>query len=182
MSLFHIVVCGSLVPDPLQTLEPIETPQGPALKNEMMLPAVLDPWAAHALWLAQGSRFDAALALLDGDLPARREALTQLQALGAEAVAQPLRRQLLAEGVRGMSRGPYNHVRKDPLGLTQRERQVAQLLAEGCSNAEIAARVHRSQRTVAHHVSAVLAKLGVTQRAAVAAHLAAAGLNPQPAD
>ncbi|OGB00261.1 MAG: hypothetical protein A3E25_23980 [Burkholderiales bacterium RIFCSPHIGHO2_12_FULL_69_20] len=137
---------------------------------------------AHALWLAQGSRFDAALALLDGDLPARREALTQLQALGAEAVAQPLRRQLLAEGVRGMSRGPYNHVRKDPLGLTQRERQVAQLLAEGCSNAEIAARVHRSQRTVAHHVSAVLAKLGVTQRAAVAAHLAAAGLNPQPAD
>ena len=52
MSPLHIVVCGSLVPDPLQTLEPIETPQGPALKNEMMLPAVLDPWAAHALYEA----------------------------------------------------------------------------------------------------------------------------------
>jgi electron transfer flavoprotein beta subunit len=36
----------------LQTLEPIQTPTGPALKNEMMLPAVLDPWAAHALYEA----------------------------------------------------------------------------------------------------------------------------------
>jgi electron transfer flavoprotein beta subunit len=49
---FHIVVCGSLVPDPLQTLEPMAGPQGPALKNEMMLPSVLDPWAAHALYEA----------------------------------------------------------------------------------------------------------------------------------
>ncbi len=49
---FQIVVCGSVVPDPLQTLEPVSTPAGPALKNEMMLPAVLDPWAGHALYEA----------------------------------------------------------------------------------------------------------------------------------
>ena len=49
---FHIVVCGSIVPDPLQTLEPVTGPAGPALKNEMMLPAVLDPWAGHALYEA----------------------------------------------------------------------------------------------------------------------------------
>ena len=49
---YQIVVCGSLVPDPLQTLEPVTTPTGPALKNEMMLPAVLDPWAGHALFEA----------------------------------------------------------------------------------------------------------------------------------
>ena len=49
---YQIVVCGSVVPDPLQTLEPIETPAGPALKNEAMLPAVLDPWASHALYEA----------------------------------------------------------------------------------------------------------------------------------
>jgi electron transfer flavoprotein beta subunit len=48
----QIVVCGSIVPDPLQTLEPITTPNGPSLKNESMLPAVLDPWAAHALFEA----------------------------------------------------------------------------------------------------------------------------------
>jgi electron transfer flavoprotein beta subunit len=52
MPSYHIVVCGSLVPDPLQTLEPISTPTGPALKNEMMLPAMLDPWAGHALFEA----------------------------------------------------------------------------------------------------------------------------------
>ncbi len=51
-SAFDIVVCGSLVPDPLQTLEPVETPKGPGLKNELMLPSVLDPWAAHALYEA----------------------------------------------------------------------------------------------------------------------------------
>ena len=49
---YHIVVCAGIVPDPLQTLEPIVGPQGPALKNEMMLPAVLDPWAKHALFEA----------------------------------------------------------------------------------------------------------------------------------
>ncbi len=49
---FQLVVCGSLVPDPLQTLEPILAPTGPALKNEMLLPAVLDPWAGHALFEA----------------------------------------------------------------------------------------------------------------------------------
>ncbi len=49
---FNVVVCGSLVPDPLQTLEPIQGPTGPALKNEMMLPSVLDPWAGHALYEA----------------------------------------------------------------------------------------------------------------------------------
>jgi electron transfer flavoprotein beta subunit len=49
---FQIIVLGSVVPDPLQTLEPVGTPTGPALKNEMMLPAVLDPWAGHALYEA----------------------------------------------------------------------------------------------------------------------------------
>jgi electron transfer flavoprotein beta subunit len=52
MSPLHIVVCGSVVPDPLQTLEPVAGPQGPALRNEAMLPHVLDPWAAHALYEA----------------------------------------------------------------------------------------------------------------------------------
>ena len=46
---YQIVVCGSIVPDPLQTLEPVA---GPSLKNEMMLPAILDPWASHALFEA----------------------------------------------------------------------------------------------------------------------------------
>src|SRR5512136_2369750 len=49
---YHVVVCAGIVPDPLQTLEPVTGPTGPGLKNEMMLPAVLDPWASHALYEA----------------------------------------------------------------------------------------------------------------------------------
>ncbi len=49
---YHIVVCAGVIPDPLQTLEPVITSAGPGLKNEMMLPAVLDPWASHALYEA----------------------------------------------------------------------------------------------------------------------------------
>jgi len=51
-NIFHIVVCAGIVPDPLQTLEPIAGPTGPGLKNEMVLPAVLDPWAASSLYEA----------------------------------------------------------------------------------------------------------------------------------
>lgn len=50
--IYQIIVCGGIVPDPLQTLEPITTPTGPALKNELLLPAILDPWAGHALYEA----------------------------------------------------------------------------------------------------------------------------------
>ena len=48
----HIVVCAGIVPDPLQTLEPVTSSTGPAIKNEMILPAVLDPWASNALYEA----------------------------------------------------------------------------------------------------------------------------------
>src|SRR5512141_685521 len=49
---YQIVVCGSIGPHPLQTLESVNGASGPALRNEMMLPAVLDPWAGHALFEA----------------------------------------------------------------------------------------------------------------------------------
>lgn len=74
----NIVVCGSLVPDPLQALEPVQTPQGPGLKNEQMLPSVLDPWAACALYEA------AALA------KARPGSKVTLVALGPKAKLQQL--------------------------------------------------------------------------------------------
>ena len=51
-NVLHIVVCAGIVPDPLQTLEPVTGPNGPGLKNEMVLPSVLDPWAACALYEA----------------------------------------------------------------------------------------------------------------------------------
>jgi len=49
---YQMVVCGGVVPDPLQTLEPVVGPAGPALRNELVLPGWLDPWASHALYEA----------------------------------------------------------------------------------------------------------------------------------
>ena len=126
---------------------------------------------AAAAWRALGCPYEEAFVLLDGDEPALREALAALQALGARPAAERARRRLHALGVRAVARGPYRAAATDPQGLTAREREVAALLAQGLSNAEIAARLRRSERTVEHHVSAVLAKLGVRTRAQATARL-----------
>jgi DNA-binding CsgD family transcriptional regulator len=57
------------------------------------------------------------------------------------------------------------------VALTPREREVAQLLAEGLTNAELARRLFISPRTAAVHVSNILSKLGVTSRTQVASRL-----------
>lgn len=130
--------------------------------------AEVGEWRAAAdAWLARDSPLEAAWALMDGDEAAWREAWQLFSRIGAEAGVALVRQRLQAPGVRG----PYGHARHDPLGLTRRERQIAQLLAEGLSNPQIAERLHRSERTVAHHVSALLAKLGLRQRSQVAARL-----------
>jgi DNA-binding CsgD family transcriptional regulator len=129
---------------------------------------------AHAHWMQRGCRFHAALALLAGDEAANRQALDLLIELKADAAAGVVRRRLQALGLPGLRRGPYGARRVDPHGLSARERQIAELLAQGLSNTAIATRLRRSERTVAHHVSAILAKLQVSNRHQVAAQLARA--------
>jgi DNA-binding NarL/FixJ family response regulator len=71
---------------------------------------------------------------------------------------------LRERGVRGVARGPRRTTRDHPAGLTRRELEVLGSLAEGLTNAEIAAKLVISEKTVAHHVSAILGKLGVGSR------------------
>ncbi|MCE0762615.1 AAA family ATPase [Pseudonocardia kujensis] len=117
--------------------------------------------------------YEAALALWDAGAPADLiTALPVLDELGAAAVAARFRARLRELGVNGIPRGPAPATRANPAGLTARQLDVLGLLAEGLSNADIAARLVISPRTADHHVSAVLAKLGVRSRgeAAAAAH------------
>jgi DNA-binding CsgD family transcriptional regulator len=123
--------------------------------------------AAAAHWAALGCRYERALALVHGDAAQIECALREFEALGAEPAAEIARQRLRAHGVRGIRRGPQPRTRADPCGLTARERQVYALLQQALSNAEIARRLHRSERTIEHHVAAVLAKLGVGGRQAL---------------
>jgi DNA-binding CsgD family transcriptional regulator len=127
---------------------------------------------AAAAWAARGCPYERARALAEGDVPAQREALALFGEFRATIDAERARKALQAAGVRGVPRGRRASTQAHPFGLTTREAEVLRLLCEGLSNAEIAARLQRSVRTVDHHLAAILAKLGVNSRTeAVAAAL-----------
>ncbi|UNK50154.1 LuxR C-terminal-related transcriptional regulator [Lysobacter sp. S4-A87] len=124
---------------------------------------------AAAEWARLGCPYEQALALLEGDESAMREALSLLEGLGANAAAKRCREHLREAGVRGLARGPRAATSANPAGLTPREMQILELLADGLSNADIARRLVRSEKTVDHHISAILRKLDVRSRSEAAA-------------
>jgi DNA-binding CsgD family transcriptional regulator/tetratricopeptide (TPR) repeat protein len=132
---------------------------------------------AAALWGRIGDPYERALELAaSGEVAPTLEALETLDRLGAAPAAQLVRRRLRDLGVVHVPRGPRQATRANPSGLTDRQLDVLALLADGLTNAEIAERLVLSVRTVDHHVSAILTKLGVTSRrqaARLAAHPAA---------
>jgi len=124
-----------------------------------------DWWGAAALWAQLGCPYEQALALADGDAEAMRHALELFEQLGAQPAMALVRRRFRQQGIAGIPRGPRPSTRTNQAGLTSRQLEVLELLAEGFSNAEIASRLFTSPKTIEHHVSAVLAKLGVHSRA-----------------
>jgi DNA-binding CsgD family transcriptional regulator/tetratricopeptide (TPR) repeat protein len=122
-------------------------------------------WQAAAdAWQRLGCPYEQACALADGDHAAQLTALTILEELPARPAAQQLRHKLRAAGVRGIPRGPRPATRTNPFGLTPRQMDVLQLLKEGLTNSEIAARLSISPRTAEHHVAAILSRLGAGSR------------------
>jgi DNA-binding CsgD family transcriptional regulator len=119
---------------------------------------------AAAAWQKLDCPYERARALSLGDATAQQEALAIFDDLGARPAAESLRRTLRDAGVRGVARGVRESTRSNPCGLTAAEMKVLQFMGQDLRNAEIAARLHRSVRTVDHHVAAILAKLGVESR------------------
>ena len=149
---------------------PVRMPPVMAEPHRLLLAG--DWRAAADAWRELGFPYQRALTLACGDQEeALLEALALLDGLGARQTAQRVRRQLRRRGTRHVPRGPIRATAANPAGLTARQVDVLGLLAEGLTNAEIAARLSLSAKTVGHHVSALLAKLGVGSRhqAAVAA-------------
>jgi DNA-binding CsgD family transcriptional regulator/type II secretory pathway predicted ATPase ExeA len=132
--------------------------------------AGLGDWeGAASFWEERGIPYDRAVALNQGSTEARIEALAIFEDLGATPVAARLRSELAEAGVSGVSRGPTRATRENPFGLTPRQMEVLGHMAEGMTNAEIADRLFVSNRTVDHHVSAILGKLGASTRSAAVA-------------
>jgi DNA-binding NarL/FixJ family response regulator len=132
--------------------------------------------AAQA-YLDLGCRYEAALALIDaGEEASLRRALDILQELGAAATARLARQRLRDIGAKSIPTGARPATRAHPAGLTRREHEVLDLICAGRTNSEIAATLVISAKTVDHHVSAVLAKLGTPNRGAAAAAAARLGL------
>jgi DNA-binding CsgD family transcriptional regulator len=135
------------------------------------------PVAASALWDDLDRPYDAALALADSTRESElREALRRLGVLGAFGAAAAVRRLMRAQGFRAVPAGAQRATRAHPAGLTRREHQVLTLVCVGHTNGEISRELVISPRTVDHHVSAVLAKLGVGTRKHAAAEAARLGL------
>jgi DNA-binding CsgD family transcriptional regulator len=133
---------------------------------------------AAAAWREAGCRYEHAAALTESPDPEDLlAALAELDALGAEPLARHVRRRLRDLGVPRVPRGPVATTRGNPAGLTDRQLQVARLLAEGLTNAAIAYRLMLSVRTVDNHVAAVLDKLGVRNRRDITARIADLGLS-----
>ncbi len=122
-----------------------------------------EPLAAAEMWSEIGCPYEKAIALAHGDPTAQLEALEALETLGATAVAAKLRKTMRDKGL-SVPRGKGRATRGHAAGLTARQAEVLQLLDEGLSNSEIADRLFVSPRTVEHHVSAILAKLGSSTR------------------
>ena len=149
-------------------------------------PIDLEPFASQLsgngaraveLWDRLGYRYEAALALLDTKDEANlRESLSRLVDLGAEATARLVRRTMRDLGIRGIPAGARTATKTHPRGLTAREQQILQLISEGRSNEEISATLFISVRTVEHHVSAILGKLGVSTRQGAAKEARRLGL------
>jgi DNA-binding CsgD family transcriptional regulator/tetratricopeptide (TPR) repeat protein len=156
-----------------------QPPAGPPgrLPEPYALEAAGDWRAAAAAWDRLGRPYDAALTRLgSADEDALRAALTALDQLGARAAAAVARKRMRDIGLRAIPRGPRAATRAAPAGLTAREQEILALVTEGLADREISQRLFISERTVQHHVSAVLSKIGVSSRVAAAREATRIGL------
>ena len=144
--------------------------------------ALRGDWRSTAeAWLSQGDPYEHAVELAEsGQAEPTLEALRVLDGLGARPAVAIVRRRLRNLDVTRLPRRPQPGTLTNPAGLTDRQLEILRLVATGLSNAEIAQQLVLSPRTVDHHVSAILGKLGVPTRRDAAVWAARLGDEPSP--
>jgi DNA-binding CsgD family transcriptional regulator/tetratricopeptide (TPR) repeat protein len=159
-------------------LSRLQAPEGAltSLPRPFALEIAGDWQGAAAAWAQLARPHDAALVWLgSSDEAGLRHAHAALDSLGAQASAAAARRRMKELGVKAIPRGPRPATRAAPARLTAREQEVLALLSEGLPDREISRRLFISERTVHHHVSSVLSKIGVSSRTAAAREAARMG-------
>jgi DNA-binding CsgD family transcriptional regulator len=140
-----------------------------------------DHAGAAAFWAEAQAPYEQAYMLMRCGSVGVQQAIELWSKLGAHPAESRARAEARQMGLRGVRRGPYGAGRHNPLGLSARELQVLHLLSEGHSNAHIARLLTRSERTIEHHVSSMLAKAGAPHRSALVQQARSAGLLGHPA-
>ena len=146
----------------------------PALLQEAVTMADRIGLGLEAIW----ARLDLGQVIADTDpqgaVAALQEARTRAEVAGASLEKQLAERYLRGLGVRTWGRGRAERMNEGVHSLTEREREIARLIADGATNPQIAQSLFLSRKTVERHVSNIFSKLGVKNRAELAAHVAAA--------
>lgn len=154
---------------------------GPAGHDELPEPYRLELSGAHAAaaqrWRDVGAPFDAAITAVHAkDAATAAAGLASLDALDVPATAARARRILTGRGIRSLPARPRTATLANPSGLTNRQLDVARLVARGLTNAELARELYISPKTADHHVSAVLSRLGLASRRDIVRAAASLGL------
>ena len=154
----------------------------PSVGEEQYRLEMAGEWAAASeRWAAGGCVYSTSFALMDADEDADlQRALGELQALGAKPAAAIFARKLRERGALSVPRGQRPATRANAANLTPRELEVLTLLAEGLHNSEIASRLFVAEKTVGHHVSAILSKLGVSNRVQAVTEATRLGIASHP--
>ena len=119
---------------------------------------------AAAFWRKSGCSYAEALALFDGNEEDKKNALLIFQQLGASAIAEKIKMEMRAEGIKKIPRGLRESTKTNPAQLTNRELDIIRLLQKAIQNKEIASTLFISPKTVDHHISNIFFKLDVNSR------------------
>jgi ATP/maltotriose-dependent transcriptional regulator MalT len=145
-------------------------PEIPANIAEPYLMQLKGDWkSAAAIWEKIGCPYEKALALSEGDLKAQFAALEILKELGANPLLEKLQKKMRKQGIKNIPKGPRQSTQKNPMGLTGRQIEILNLVANGLSNSDIGNKLYISARTVENHISTIFSKLNIHTRTEAAA-------------